>query len=84
MDTLFRTYKRVGNGRGSTIYFDVTASECPPDDELMDAVYELQVNMGYHPGGYGGPNNVKVNKVEIAKGLGYVYEIKWSCFGSCD
>jgi len=84
MEIIFKQYKRVGNGRSSKIYFDITVDELPPDDELMDAIYNVQIDMGYHPGGYGGPNDVKSNNIEIAEGLGHVHNITWNCFGSSD
>lgn len=47
-----------------------------------DILSGIQRRLGFHPGGYGGPMNVKT---EIKKSEGKeVYLTTWECSGSCD
>lgn len=43
-----------------------------------------QEERGYHPAGYGGPNFIRIDKVEQIPGDPPKWKTTWSCFGSCD
>jgi len=48
-------------------------------ESLKEAIYNAQIELGYHPNGYGGPFHIK----EISTQNSFIV-ITWSCFGSCD
>ena len=50
-----------------------------------DNVSQAQIKAGYNPGGYGGPDHIKIDEVDIADGqLGTVFVARWSCCANCD
>lgn len=66
---------RRGHSTYGSILFTVVSNRNPNKHELS----VIQAELGYHPCGYGGPNEIthKSNG-----GMGVV--TTWTCYGSCD
>lgn len=50
-----------------------------PDGGWREMAKKEQIRLGYHPNGYGGPDDINV--IENQDGD---IELKWSCYASCD
>jgi hypothetical protein len=55
--------------------YRMTTNHIPSLDEIANAQNEL----GYHPAGYGGPNNIKTRDIG-----NNTFETVWESFASCD
>ena len=65
---------RFGSGVTGIVTFEGVADTNPSLDEIATA----QIEAGYHPTGYGGPNSIRV----IPRNDGWY--ITWTCHASCD
>lgn len=65
---------RRGNSIGGVVRFRGHCDHSPSLDEVSEA----QGKAGYHPLGYGGPNNVRSEP----DGEGFV--VTWTCYASAD
>ena len=64
-----------GNGIQHRIIFEAVS----PKELNGTLIQQLQLNLGYHPAGYGGPWNVSCNKLEDGS-----FRYTWNCSASCD
>lgn len=59
---------------GRRIYWRCESTELLTDQEVA----EVQIKLGYHPNGYGGPHGI--NRVTEITG----HVVGWYCFDNCD
>lgn len=74
-DIKTRKLSQNGNGIQHRIVFEAVS----PRELSADIIAELQLNLGYHPAGYGGPWSIGGG---LQKDGSYLYT--WSCSASCD
>lgn len=61
-------------------YYKVNRGEVITIDPLFGrGLAEAQIDMGYHPAGYGGPNGIVVKLLTAG-----TISVQWTCAGSCD
>lgn len=72
-------YKRktgsTGNGVSSTISFEMVTDDYPTEDDVANA----QIDLSYHPAGYGGPMSIERSRMDDGK-----IKTTWKCYASCD
>lgn len=70
-----RIYSRKGNGISGRITFEAIS-----DNKLEASLVErLQMELGYHPAGYGGPWSIYPDTLANGK-----IRTTWQCSASCD
>ena len=62
------------NFSGSMLVFRADFDASPDKSDIAEA----QIQAGYHPAGYGGPWDIKIEQ------HGNVYSAQWSCSNSCE
>jgi hypothetical protein len=66
---------RRGYRVGDDNEYVATFNERPSDEDVEAA----QIQHGYHPGGYGGPSEVRRTKMNDG-----TWTVRWRSFASCD
>jgi hypothetical protein len=65
---------QTGHRTSDNIFFEAVF-DCDPN---IEDVYEAQKIAGYHPGGYGGPGDIRKKQVADC------FVVTWCCYASCD
>lgn len=80
LDLIYDIKAKKLSQNGNGIQHRITFEAISPRPLTSDLIAELQLNLGYHPAGYGGPWSISSE----SKRDDGTFRYTWQCSASCD